>query len=239
MVATFGARWAFGINAVTFLPLLVVLLVITPRRSVEPESDEDESVVRGVLDGVAWIGDHRQVVLVLAATLLVGWTSDPFSTLMPALAESLGGGEATVGLLVGAFGLGAAATAPLSDRIRDRVGRGRYVPLGLLVVAAGLAALAAAPFTAVALAASAATGGGFLLGVTGTNTELQRALPEELRGRVMAWWSVAFLGCRPAAAAVDGVVADLTDVRVAILVAAGVALAGGVAFWRKGLATTT
>ena len=239
VVAAFGARWAFGINALTFLPLLVVLLVISPRRSVEPEPDEDESVLSGVVDGVAWIRDNRQVVLVLVATLLIGWTSDPFSTLMPALAESLGGGEATVGLLVGAFGLGAAATAPLSDRIRDRVGRSRYVPLGLLVVAAGLTALAAAPVTAVALAASAATGAGFLLGVTGTNTELQRALPEELRGRVMAWWSVAFLGCRPAAAAVDGVVADLTDVRVAILVAAGLALAGGIVFWRQGLATTS
>ena len=241
VVAAFGAEWAFGVNTLTFLPLLVVLVLISPRRSVEPDRDEVEGPVDGmvedVMGGVAWIRGHRSVVLVLVATLLVGWTSDPFSTLMPALAESLGGGETTVGLLVGTFGLGAAVTAPFSDRIRNRVGRARYVPLGLVIVAAGLTALAAAPATPLALAASVLTGGGFLLGVTGTNTELQRALPEELRGRVMAWWSVAFLGCRPVAAAVDGAVADLTDVRVAILVAAAVAATGGVSFWRLGLTT--
>ncbi len=239
VIAAFGARWAFGINALTYVPLLVVLLIISPRGSVEPEVEEDESVFNSVVDGLNWIRDHRQVVLVLSATLLVGWTSDPLSTLMPALAESLGGGEATVGLLVGSFGFGAAATAPLSDKVREWVGRDRYIPLGLIVVSLGLAALAAAPATAVALIASALTGSGFLLGVTGTNTELQRALPEELRGRIMAWWSVAFLGCRPAAAAFDGIVADLAGVRVAIAVAAAVALAGGAVYWRQGLATST
>ena len=60
------------------------------------------------MDGVPGYVRRRTVVMLLVATLAVGWTSDPFNTLMPALAEDLGGGDATVGLLVGAFGSGAA-----------------------------------------------------------------------------------------------------------------------------------
>lgn len=221
-VAALGAEWAFGINALTFVPLLVVLLLIRPRGEVEPDGDAST----GVGEGVRWIRDHPAVIAVLAATLVVGWTSDPFSTLMPALAESLGGGDATVGLLVGSFGLGAALTAPWFDRVKGLVGRERIVPTSLGIVTLGLATVALAPVTPVALAGAAVSGSGFLLGVTGTNSELQQAMPEHLRGRVMAWWSVAFLGCRPIAAVVDGAIADLTDVRVAIGVSAAVALTG-------------
>jgi MFS family permease len=231
VIAAFGAQWAFGINALSFLPLIVVLLVITPRNSTSPDADTDGAIS----DGLHWIRTRPQVVAVLAATLVVGWTSDPFSTLMPALAEEFGGGDVTVGLLVGSFGFGAAMTAPLSDRVRTAVGRHRVIGLGLMMVAIGLAGSALSPVTALSLVAAATTGSGFLLGVTGTNAELQRAVPEALRGRVMAWWSVAFLGCRPIAAVVDGLIADLAGVRPALVVAATIAGAAGLHGWREGL----
>ena len=230
VVGAFGAAWAFGINVLTFVPLLIVLATITPRGDVEPDADAAGSVG----GGVRWILDRPGVVAVLAATLVVGWTSDPFSTLMPALADELGGGELTVGLLVGCFGLGAAVTAPASDAIRRAVGRSNMIPLGLGAVSLGLAGMAASPVLSLTLVAAALAGAGFLLGVTSTNTELQSALPEELRGRVMAWWSVAFLGCRPIAALVDGVVADVTDVRVALGLASVVAVGAAVTLRARG-----
>ena len=225
VVATFGAKWAFGVNTLTFLPLLVVLLVIRPRGDVEP----DDGTASAVSEGLGWIRERPTVIAVMAATLAVGWTSDPFSTLMPALADDLGGGEATVGLLVGCFGIGAALTAPGSDRIRERLGRSMMIPAGLGISGLGLAITAFAPVTPLALVGAAVSGSGFLLGVTGTNAELQKAMPEHLRGRVMAWWSVAFLGCRPLAALVDGAVADLAGVRTSLVLAALVATGAAVA----------
>ena len=111
------------------------------------------------------------------------------------------------------------------------------MPVALLIVTVGLATVSLAPVTPVALLGASVSGSGFLLGVTGTNSELQKAMPEHLRGRVMAWWSVAFLGCRPIAAVVDGAIADLTDVRVAIAVSAAVALSGAVLGVTRTLAT--
>jgi hypothetical protein len=72
------------------------------------------------------------------------------------------------------------------------------------------------------------TGVGFVLAVTGFTTVLQRRVPDELRGRVMALWSIAFLGNRPVAAVIDGSAADLVGPRWAMTIAIVVAAAGGV-----------
>lgn len=229
VIAALGAGWAIGINAATFLPLLVVLFVIRPRGSVEPDPDATTGTVR---DALLWAKERPTVVALLLATLAVGWTSDPFSTLMPSLADNLGHGDTAVGFLVGCFGGGAALTAPFSDTIRGWAGRGKVISLGLAEVALGLVVLAASPALAVALLGAAIAGSGFLLGVTSTNTELQRGIPDDFRGRIMAFWSVAFLGCRPIAAGFDGLIADALSTRASLAIAAAVALVCALAVWR-------
>ena len=235
VIAAFGAVWAFGINALTFLPLLVVLSFISPRGTVTPDPDRSADDVGGetVRDAVAWIRTKPTIVVLLVTTLAVGWTSDPFSTLMPAISDQFGYGETVVGLLVGAFGLGAAITAPGSDKIRARLGRGRVAATGLTISGVGLSIIAVAPVVHVALLGAVVSGSGFLLGVTSTNSELQKGIPEQLRGRVMALWSVAFLGCRPIAAIVDGTVADVAGPRVALGLAAAIAVGASLFAFRK------
>jgi hypothetical protein len=70
---------------------------------------------------------------------------------------------------------------------------------------------------------------GFLFAVTGITTAMHLRIPEDLRGRIMALWGVAFLGSRPVAAFVDGAVAELTSPETATFVAAAVVAACGVA----------
>jgi hypothetical protein len=77
----------------------------------------------------------------------------------------------------------------------------------------------------------ALTGAGFVLALTGFTSVLQRRIPNELRGRIMALWSVAFLGNRPFAAALDGAAADRVGPRWAMTIAIVTAL-GGVAVAR-------
>ena len=72
-------------------------------------------------------------------------------------------------------------------------------------------------------------GFGYLASNTAATTRLQLGVAEWQRGRIMALWSIAFLGMRPLASLVDGVIADLVGVRVAGVVLALPALAGAAA----------
>lgn len=69
-------------------------------------------------------------------------------------------------------------------------------------------------------------GFGYLASNTSATTRLQLGVEESQRGRIMALWSIAFLGVRPLASLLDGLVADLVSVRAAGVVLAVPALAG-------------
>jgi predicted MFS family arabinose efflux permease len=68
-------------------------------------------------------------------------------------------------------------------------------------------------------------GMGMLTAVTSLTTQIQQRIPEELRGRVMALWSVCFIGSRPLAAAVNGSVADAWAPEAALVIVAVLLLA--------------
>jgi hypothetical protein len=75
-----------------------------------------------------------------------------------------------------------------------------------------------------------------MLALNSFTTLLQADLPDELRGRVMAVWAMAFLGLRPFSATLSGWVTDLTDVRIAFALAASVLALGAFATRRSAIA---
>lgn len=214
VVALAGAAWAFGINALTFIPLIIVLAVIRPR-PIEREVDGD----RSVRAGLAYVRERPSMMWVVLATLTVGWAGDPVNTLAPAYADMLGRDETFVGLQVAAFGAGAALMSMFVGVVRRRLALEATTRVGMVILALGLLGFATAFHELVVLMSLFVAGVGFLLGVTTTNSNLQHRLHEDMRGRVMALWSMAFLGSRPIAGLIDGGVADLVSPRVGVLTA--------------------
>lgn len=214
VVALAGAAWAFGINALTFIPLIIVLAVIRPR-PIEREVDGD----RSVRAGLAYVRERPSMLWVVLATLTVGWAGDPVNTLAPAYADMLGRDETFVGLQVAAFGAGAALMSMFVGVVRRRLALEATTRVGMVILALGLLGFATAFHELVVLMSLFVAGVGFLLGVTTTNSNLQHRLHEDMRGRVMALWSMAFLGSRPIAGLIDGGVADLVSPRVGVLTA--------------------
>ena len=225
VVAALGAAWAFGINALTFFPLIIILFLIRPRHV---ERSAGDGSVRA---GFAYVRERRVMLWLVLATLTVGWAGDPANTLSPAYADMFGRDETFVGLQVAAFGAGAAVMSLGVGRVRARLGLVSTAKLGIVFLGLGLIGYSAAPHEAVVLAGMFVAGVGFLLGVTATNSNLQRRLDEDMRGRVMALWSMAFLGSRPIAGIIDGGVADLVSPRVGALTAAVPLLVG---WWAMG-----
>lgn len=220
VVATLGATVAFGANALTFLPLLVVLMVIRPRHVERPAGD------RSVRAGFRYVRSRADLGLLLAATLAVGVAGDPVNTLSPAYAELFSRSEAFVGLQVALFGSGSAVGSLIVGRLHNRLGLLRTARVAMGLLGAGLVATALAPTGDVVLVTWFVTGIGFVFGVTSTNASLQGRIDEDMRGRVMAFWGAAFLGSRPIAAIMDGAVADLISPRAGVL-AAGIPLVAG------------
>jgi MFS family permease len=221
LLATLGADVAFTVNAVSFLVLIVALLTIRARPQTRAR-DRDRSV-RAAL---RYVRGDRTVLLLLVGVAAVGFSADPMITLAPPLAADVGGSSTLVAMLVSAFGIAAAPAAAVSGNLQRRMGSLEVAGAGGVLMAAGLLTAALAPVPAVTVAGFAVTGIGFVFGVTGFSTVLQRRVPNELRGRVMALWSIAFLGNRPIAAAVDGAAADLVGPRLALGIAILVALGG-------------
>ncbi|HZD23059.1 MAG TPA: MFS transporter, partial [Acidimicrobiia bacterium] len=213
VVAAAGAAWAFGINVLTFFPLIVVLFLIRYRPADIGQGD------RSVRAGLSYVWERKQMLWLVLATLTVGWAGDPATTLSPAYADMFGLDEWFVGMEVAAYGAGSAVASLTVGRIRRRYGSEFTTRLGMAIQVLGLVVFAAAPNPALALTGLFVAGIGFLLGVTTTNANLQRRVDEDMRGRVMALWSMAFLGSRPIAGLIDGGVADLVAPRAGVLMA--------------------
>jgi hypothetical protein len=104
----------------------------------------------------------------------------------------------------------------------------------LALLAAGVSLFAVTPWIALALPLLFAGGFGYLAANTAATTRLQLGVAESQRGRIMALWTVAFLGLRPVASLVDGAIAAAAGVRTAGVVLAAPALVAAAALYFVG-----
>ena len=134
----------------------------------------------------------------------VSLTVDPVTTLTPGFStEVFHRADTLTGFLVGAFGIGAVAAVTLVARVGTKE---RTMALTLVILAAGMTAFGLATAVAFALVALAVAGVGYLLTIIAATTAIQLGVDDEHRGRVMALWSIAFLGLRPFGSLIDGAV---------------------------------
>jgi MFS family permease len=214
VVARWGIGVAFALNALSYLGLVVGLLAVRPRQ--EPRSAAGSAI--GWRESLHMVRNDTALLALLMVVAGISITQDPVSTLTPGFSsEIFHRADTLTGLLVGAFGLGATvAAATAAARARDPV---RRLAAGCLLMGVGMLGFALAPSLPFAFAALAAGGYFFMVTNTGATTALALEAAPELRGRVMALWSLCFLGTRPVASLADGALASGVGLR-----AAGVAL---------------
>lgn len=223
LVTTAGPTVTFVVT--TILQATYGVMMFRPGRTVSRGDRRDTRI----LAALSYLGKDRQVAYLLVGITVVGMGVDPVITLAPAFADALGGGADVVGLITSAFGVGAILGFGVQPALRRRLGIERSGTLGLVVLAAGLLPLEFAPTPAFAGATMLVAGAGMTLSLTAFTTGIQQRVPDELRGRIMALWSIAFLGSRPLAAAISGMLSDVFDENVALSAAVALILVGAVA----------
>lgn len=216
VAVSLGPAAAFSIAAVTNLVFAFVILRLDIRSRAENGGGAD----RRVRAGVKYLREDRAIVLLLAGVAAIGIGADPVITLTPSLAASFGEGSQLVGVFASSFGVGAGLAFVFLGIVRRRVGLPRVATTGLLLLAGGMAGAGLSPIPSLVVVSFVVAGIGMTMALTTLSTQLQERLPDDLRGRVMALWSMAFLGSRPLAAAMNGGVADATAPVVAFLLVA-------------------
>ena len=168
----------------------------------------------------------------LLIVLTISFSTDPINTESPAFAHSFGVPVTWAGFVVGAFGAGAVAAALL---IAGRVaGSRRRMAATLGLTGAGILLFSLSPWFGLGLVFVGLAGFGYLGSNASATSRLQLGVAENERGRIMALWSIAFLGVRPIASLIDGALAGAFGVRTAGVVMALPAL-GAAALMLRGV----
>jgi MFS family permease len=202
---------AFLANSLSYLALIGALLISKPIHRGARSGDARASSFRA---GLAVVRASRVLVLLLLTVATIAIAADPILTLGPAFAEDvLAQPDSFAGILGGAFGAGAMIATLVVAR-RRTVDDGPVAATVIAMVIAGVA-FAMAPNATVAVVALFAMGTCFSAANALATTSVQLHTPPETRGRVMALWSVAFLGVRPFASLADGALATIVGLRAA------------------------
>jgi MFS family permease len=216
-IATVGFAWAFGLNSLSFLAIIVALASMRLVRTERATSEEGTSV----RDGLRYAWRNRRIRLILIAVLALSFAIDPMVTLAPAAVhEVFHRSRHDAGLILAAFGFGALVAVFAFRRLfrASSADRYRYLTLTMLLFAGGVMTFAWVPSFWLSLPLLGLAGAGFVVSNTTWVTGLQEEVSDAMRGRVMGLWTVCALGSRPFAALLDGGVSDLAGPRVAMLV---------------------
>jgi MFS family permease len=198
---------------------------VRPRRQERPESSR-------LRDSFELLRREPRLLAALLIVMAVGFASDPINTLAPAFAHAFDRPDTFSGYIIGVFGGGAVVAAfAIAGRAPSRP---RMVAT-LTLLGGGVSAFSLLPWLPLALGVLFVAGLGYLASNTAATSFLQLGVAESQRGRIMALWSIAFLGLRPVASLIDGAIASAAGVRVAGVVLALPALAGAavVLRWRR------
>ena len=226
LIATTGTGICFLINAASYAAVVFALAGMDTA-ALHPTAPAGRAPGQ-IRQGLTYVAHTSELLVPLMMLALVGTLAYEFQVVLPLLARGpLGGGPGTYGLLTSAMGAGA-VVGGLFVAGHGRTGL-RPLTVAAALFGAAVLATAAAPSVAVALVALAVVGATSVGFLAVGNTTLQLTSDPRFRGRVMALWTVAFLGSTPLGAPIIGWVSEHVSPRgglvvggLACLVAAGI-----------------
>ncbi|MBC7228212.1 MAG: MFS transporter [Thermoflexales bacterium] len=224
VLAALGPAWCFGLNGISFLAVIGALLGmrLPPRSASNPR----EPLVRQIAIGLRYVlssAPVRTIVLLMAVSTLFGFS---YSTLMPAYAvDVLRVGETGLGFLTTSVGIGALVSSLTVASLGHVRRKGRLLLAGSCLFPAALLGFAFSRSFPLSLALLAVAGFGFVLQNTTSNTVVQMLVPDHLRGRVMAVYTLTFFGTMPFGSLLVGSIAQVWGPTAGVAMGAAVTLA--------------
>jgi MFS family permease len=228
LIAATNEGWCFLVDGVSYIAVIASLLMM--RIAHDPSPAHGATMLEQLRQGWVYVSESlpiRSILLLFALVSLMGW---PFMVLMPVFAaQVLHGGPHTLGFLMGAVGVGSLVSA-LSLVVRKSVrGLLKMIPLAAAVFGIGLISFGFSRSLWFSFPMMLITGFGMMQGLTTSNTILQTLVDEKMRGRVMSYYTMAFVGMAPFGSLLAGALAHAIGAPRTVIISGMACIAGS--FW--------
>ena len=206
LIAVSNEGWCFLIDGISYLAVIASLLMM--RVHVPPVVRRVTSMLTELQAGWTYVSEFEPIRTILLLFAVISLMGMPFVVLMPIFAARvLHGGPHTLGFLMGAMGVGALVSA-LSLAARKSVrGLIRMIPIAAAVFGLGLIGFGLSRTFWLSMIMVFIAGMGMMQGMAGSNTVIQTIVSEDKRGRVMSYYTMAFMGMAPFGSLLAGAMA--------------------------------
>ena len=230
VIGAFGEGYCFLIDGLSYLAVIasLALMRIQPMPA---RSGAAASMLAQLKEGWAYVSGFAPVRTILLLFALVSLMGMPYIVLMPIFAaQVLHGGPHTLGLLMGATGVGALVSAVSLALRKTVLGLGRMIPIAAATFGAGLVLFGFSHVMWLSVSLMLLTGFGMMQGMAASNTIIQTVVPEDRRGRVMSYYTMAFVGMAPFGSLLAGFLAHNLGAQHTVIITGSVVVLGAIWF---------
>ena len=232
LIAATNEGWCFLVDGLSYVAVIASLLLM--RLPAVSEAPSTASMLTQLREGWSYVTGSvpiRTILLLFSLISLMGW---PFMVLMPVFAaQVLHGGPHTLGFLMGAVGVGSLISALALVMRRSVRGLTRIIPVAATAFGVGLIGFGLSNSLALSLPLMLLTGFGMMQGVTASNTIIQTLVDENMRGRVMSYYTMAFVGMAPFGSLLAGALAHAIGAPYTVMVSGIACILGALWFWSQ------
>ncbi|MBZ5508015.1 MAG: MFS transporter [Acidobacteriia bacterium] len=228
VVAAMGEGWCFLANGLSFLAVIAGLLMMT---AAPAHPALQGSPMQNIIEGFRFVTRTAPVRALMLLVGLISVTGTPGVVLMPVFADQvLHGGARALGLLLGASGLGALCGAITLATRKNVSGLERWILVACNTFGAALILFSLSRTFWLSVALLVPVGFSVVLEMGSSNTLIQSMVPDRLRGRVMAVYSMMFIGMAPLGALLAGSVAHAIGAPMTVALGGAISIIGGIVF---------
>jgi MFS family permease len=232
LVASFGEGWCFFANSVSYIAVIAGLLMM--RIPPKPAAAKIVSPVEHIAEGFRFVRNTAPIRSLLLLIGVVSLVAMPYTVLMPVFAAKILHGNArTLGILMGATGVGAMSGALLLASRRGVGGLGKWVATACGAFGTTLILFSFSHWWWLSAVLLVFVGFAMMTQMSASNTLVQAMVPDRLRGRTMAVYSMMFMGMAPFGALLSGAMADHVGAPKTVAAGGVLAIVGAIAFARN------
>jgi MFS family permease len=232
IIAASSEGWCFLIDGISYLAVIASLLAM--RLDVTAVKRKAASAFVELKEGWSYVSGFLPIRTILLLFALVSLMGMPFVVLMPIFAVNvLHGGPHTLGFLMGAMGVGALISALSLAARRNVRGLIRMIPVAAAVFGLGLIGFGLSRIFWLSIVMVLIAGMGMMQGMAASNTIIQTLVSEDNRGRVMSYYTMAFVGMAPFGSLLAGTMASAFGAPLTVIANGSVVLLGSAWFFTR------